>query len=393
MGVYRRKNKKDKCCGPWYIQYPIETDPLTGKIKYQCNKVGFSKKQAARAFAKKMLEWQERKFLGLEKKKRYLFGELVDWYLSLSITKKIKTIYKVRQHCRRLKKAFGQMQADSIKPSMMEDYQQKRLFEITYRGTPPKPATVNREVEVMKRIYNLAIREEMVERNPCWKVTRLSERNARDRLLSAEEWEGLLKELPQHAAEIVMVAYHTGMRSGEIFGMTWDRVNMKEGYFNLTPKDTKTGQARHVYFSGQVREVLEQLGKARHMSHNFVFTYKGKPLKSIKTALGNALNEANIKDFRLHDFRHIFNTNARKAGVDRTVIMKLTGHKTLSMFTRYNTVDAADARQALDLMEGYLKNVERGTTANLLQAQKRGQEESPNPLNSLAPRVGLEPTT
>lgn len=379
MGIYRRRNKKGKYCGPWYIQYPIEANPLTGKIKYQCNKVGFSKKQAGRAFAKKMLEWQERKFLGLKKKKRYLFGELVDWYLSLSTTKKIKTIYKVRQHCRRLKKAFGQMQADSIKPSMVEDYQQKRLSEITYRGTPTKPATVNREVEVMKRIYNLAMREEMVERNPCWKVTRISERNARDRLLSAEEWEGLLKELPQHAADIVIVAYHTGMRSGEIFGMTWDRVNIKEGYFNLTSKDTKTGQARHVYFNGQVREVLERLGKIRHVSHNFVFTYKGKPLKSIKVALENALKKAKITDFRMHDFRHIFNTNARKAGVDRTVIMKLTGHKTLSMFNRYNTVDAADARQALDLMEGYLKSVERGTTANLLQGQKRGQENLPTP--------------
>ena len=226
----------------------------------------------------------------------------------------------------------------------------------------------------MRRIFNLAMREEMVTRNPCWKVTRLSERNARDRVLSPGEKEKLIKVLPQHAGDVVTTAYYTGMRAGEILKMTWDRVNMKEGYFSLTPKDTKTGEGRCVYFNGEVRSILERLGKIRSISHNFVFTFRGKPLKSIKVGLARALKKANIANFRLHDLRHTYATNARKAGVDRTVIMKLTGHKTLSMFTRYNSVDEADARQALQLMEGYFGNMNRGTTANLLQAQKRGQE-------------------
>jgi len=372
MGIYRRKNKQGRFCGPWYIQYPKGADISTGKIKYACEKVGFSKRQADRAFAKKLLEWQERKFLGLEKKERYSFGDLVDWYLSLPKTKEAKSIYKIRQHCERLRKAFGHMQADKIKPSMVEEYQQSRLSEGTYRKTPYKPASINRELEVMRRIYNLAMCEEMVTKNPCWKVTRFSEKNARDRVLTEEEQERLLKELPQHAADIVKVAYYTGMRAGEIFGMTWDRVDMKDGYFNLTGRDTKTGEPRRVYFNGQLKEVLERLGKVRSILHNFIFTFRGKPLKSIKVALARALKRAKITDFRLHDLRHTFTTNARKAGVDKTVIMKLTGHKTLSMFTRYNTMDEADARQALNLMEGYFGKKGQPTTAILLQGLKRG---------------------
>ena len=393
MGIYRRKNKQGKYYGPWYIQYPKGADISTGKIKYACEKVGFSKRWADRAFAKKLLEWQERKFLGLQKRKEYTFGELVAWYLSLPKTNQVKSIYKIRQHCRTLKEFFGQLKADDIKPSMVEAYQQKRLSAISCRGTPYKPASVNRVLEVMRRIYNLAIREDMVTKNPCWKVTRLSERNARDRVLSKEELERVLKELPPHAADIVSVGYHTGMRAGEIYGLTRDRVNMREGYLNLTPKDTKTGEARHVYFVREVRDILERLLKVRHMSHQFVFTYEGEPFKSIKYSLAKALERAGIEDFRFHDLRHTYTTNARKAGVDRTVIMKLTGHKTLSMFTRYNSVDEADARQALQLMEAYFGNADQGTTANLLQVQKKGQEKSPNPLNLLAPRVGLEPTT
>ena len=90
--------------------------------------------------------------------------------------------------------------------------------------------------------------------------------------------------------------------------------------------------------------------------HNFVFTLGGKPLKNIRVSLKRALKKAKISEFRLHDLRHTFTTNARKAGVHETVIMKLTGHKTRSMFTRYNSVDEADANQALQLMEGYFGN-------------------------------------
>jgi integrase len=393
MGIYRRRDKKGKHYGPWYIKYPKGVDPTTGKIRYASHKVGLSRKLAGLAFAKKMFEWQQRKHLGLEKKEEYTFGELVDWYLSLPKTKQVKSIYKIKQHCRRLKEVFGHMKAEEIKPSMIEAYQQKRLTEITYHGTPYRPASVNRELEVMRRIYNLAIREDMVDMNPCWKVTRLSERNARDRVLSKEEFDKMVKGLPQHAADIVTVAYYTGMRAGEIFALTWDRVNMKEGYINLTPKDTKTGEGRHVYFNKEVKKILERLRKVRHISHQFVFTYKGNPVRSIKYSLTEALKKAEIENFRFHDLRHTFVSNARKAGVDRTVIMKLTGHKTLSMFTRYNTVDQADAKDAMEKLEGYFAKTEEPTAAIVLQESKRGQDESPNPLNLLAPRAGLEPAT
>jgi integrase len=227
---------------------------------------------------------------------------------------------------------------------MIEEYQQKRLSEISYRRATYRPATVNREVEVMRRIYNLALREDMVLKNPCWKVTRLPERNARDRVLSPEEWKRLMIELPQHAADIISTAYHTGMRAGE---------------------------GRRVYFNEEVRGMLERLGKVRSITHNLVFTYGGKPIKSIKVSLARALKRAKISDFRFHDLRHTFTTNVRRAGVDKTVIMKLTGHKTLSMFTRYNTVDEADAKQALNLMEGHFANLGQPATAIPLQEEER----------------------
>jgi integrase len=157
------------------------------------------------------------------------------------------------------------------------------------------------------------------------------------------------------------------MRAGEIFNLTWDRVNMKDGCFTLTPKDTKTGEARYVYFNRTGMEILVRLRKVRQITHKFVFTYQGNPVRSIKSCLTRGLERAGIEDFRFHDLRHTFVSNARKAGVDRTVIMKLTGHKTLSMFTRYNTVDQADAREAVNRLDDFLAGGGNPTAAIVLQ--------------------------
>jgi integrase len=125
---------------------------------------------------------------------------------------------------------------------------------------------------------------------------------------------------------------------------------------------------------------LDLLRKVRHLSHQFVFTYKRNPLKSIKYSLTKALKRTGIDHFRFHDLRHTFVNNARKAGVDRTVIMKLTGHKTHSMFTRYNTVDQADAKDAIEKLESYFNRTEEPIAAIVLQGLKRGQGKSPDPL-------------
>lgn len=64
---------------------------------------------------------------------------------------------------------------------------------------------------------------------------------------------------------------------------------------------------------------------------------------------------AGIENFVFHDLRHTFNTNIRKAGVDRTVIMDITGHRTTEMFLRYNTVDDYDVREAMERLSNYLE--------------------------------------
>ncbi|MGA2518248.1 MAG: site-specific integrase [Thermodesulfobacteriota bacterium] len=152
-------------------------------------------------------------------------------------------------------------------------------------------------------------------------------------------------------------------------------------YLDLEPEDTKNSEPRRMYFNDVLLDIFKRAGKVRNLKHGFVFTYRGKPIKDFREGFNKALERAGIENFHPHDLRHTFNTNMRKARVDQTVIMKLTGHKTLAMFTRYNTVDQADAKDAMEKLESYFGKAEEPTAAIVLQAQKRGQEQSPNPLN------------
>ena len=155
------------------------------------------------------------------------------------------------------------------------------------------------------------------------------------------------------------------MRRGEILNLTWDKVDLKNRVIRLEAKDTKDREKRTTPICDDLYSILNNIPKAIHNDH--VFLYKGKPIKrDIRTGLKRACRDAkisygrNLKDgFVFHDLRHTFNTFMRKAGVPESIIMEITGHSTREMFDRYNTIDSADTRKAVDQFQGYLQNVDQ----------------------------------
>ena len=371
MGVYQKyKDTDGESIGPWFVKYPYKKDKATKKIKYKTEKIGSSKKLAQRIYNKKYEEYKKREHLDWEEEKPWTFNELADWYLNLPDVQRRVYYRNIVTYCEKWKKYFQDTLLDDIKPSMIEKYREKRSKQTVYNNErvckqKVSPATINKEVSILKRMFNLAIREDLAAKNPCWKVGRLPENNERKRILSKEELDKLVDELPQHASDIVLTAYFTGMRAGEIFDLTWDKVSLEESYIELEPEDTKTKNPRRIYFNEVVFEIFTRLDKVRYLNHKNVFTYKGKPIKSIKTCLKNACQEVGIEDFRFHDLRHTFNTMMRKAGVPKSVIMHLTGHKTSAMFYRYNTIDEEDAKDAIRKLKEFLeRRGNQGAAAN-----------------------------
>ena len=383
----------DKRTGKKVIQYQIgfkyvpdlrNPGKLLKRPRYKTEVIGRSARVARKILTQREAAWEKKKYseeLGEEvPKTHYTFAELMAWYLGLPIVKKKRSYDKDVERAKVLGRYFGDMQADNVKPTMVESFQHKLLETKSRNGRKYRPATVNRMVALTKRIYNLAVREDMALKNPCWKVAMLKEDNQRDRTLTLGEFERLVSELPKSVISIVYLAYYTGMRRGEILNLTWEKVNMRVGFIDLEPKDTKTSEPRRLYFNDVLWSIFkgEHAGKGR--SH-FVFTRKGRPVKSIRKGFEGALKRAKIKNFRFHDLRHTFNTNMRKAGVDQTVIMKLTGHKTLAMFNRYNTVDQDDALEAMRKLDVMLIEQKARESSDIVQTgfslqKNRDSEES-----------------
>jgi integrase len=162
------------------------------------------------------------------------------------------------------------------------------------------------------------------------------ENNERDRVLSSEEYAHLLAHCPTHLKPIIKVAYYTGMRQGEILNLTWGQVDLKKGFIRLRPEDTKINEGRLVPLNRELVGMLQAM--PRGLPGVRVFTYDGRSVSSVKRAFATACRKAGIENFTFHDSRHTAVNNWRLQGHDYFRIMKATGHKTLSVFRRYNTV-------------------------------------------------------
>ena len=262
------------------------------------------------------------------------------------------------------------MIVSQIKPADLENYQAKRKRE----GLAD--ATIDQEIGTAKTMIFKAFDNDIVSGDTLksFKVVKKLLRrsaNARDRVLSPEEFKSLVAAAPKHLQGILATGYYTGMREGEILGLTRDKVDLKRRIIRLEAADTKDKEPRDIPIVDELYDVLNAIPRAIHDQH--VFLFKGKPITDIRTGLRKACKKAGIaygrfvKDgFVFHDLRHTFNTNMRKAGVPESVIMQLTGHSTREMFDRYNTVDTEDTRRAIDQLQAFLESVDQ----NVDQAPK-----------------------
>lgn len=273
------------------------------------------------------------------------FKDLAAWYLELPEVKAKRSFKRDKELIGNLLPHFGDKLLKDISPALVETYRQARLSEPS-RRTPQaltKPATVNREVACLKTIFNKAVKNGKAEKNPAQGVKHLKENNERDRILSPEEFTRLLAHSSAQLKPIIKLAYHTAMRQGEILNLTWGQVDLKEGFIRLRPEDTKTNEGRLVPLNRELMEMLQTM--PRGLPGVRVFPYQGKSFgSSFQKAFETARKLAGIEDFTFHDLRHTAINNWRLQGHDFFRIMAASGHKTMNVFKRYNTVSKEELR-------------------------------------------------
>lgn len=331
--------------------------------KQKRESVGCSIEEARDAEGKRRSQKRENRIFDIKPDAKMSFNELTEWYLNLGKIEKLAYYPTLKINLESFNEIFGDVIVGKLKPIDLENYQAKRKAE----GL--SDSYIDSQIGAARTMVNKAFDNDIVGGDVVRvfrKVKKLLKKsaNARDRVLSSDEFKKLIEALPPHTRAIVATGYYTGMRRGEVLNLTWDHIDMKGRVIRLTASETKDREARMIPICDGLYGILKDIPRAIHDSH--VFLFKGKPIRDVRTALRNACAEAGIaygrkaKDgFVFHDTRHCFNTNMRKSGVPESVIMKITGHSTREMFLRYDTVDEVDARRAVDQMEGFLKSVDQ----------------------------------
>jgi integrase len=361
----RIKLSKNKCpCGE-DLQKARKSERVKYHVTYRLHSgkqrrelVGTSLTDAHALDGKKKGLKREGKLFDVLPGSRMTFKELSEWYLNLEREKALAVHKRRKTTLKNFNAVFGEIVVGNIKPVDLEDYQVKR------KKQGMSDCSVDLELADAKTVIYKAFNNAMLGADTlrAFKtVKNLSKRNAnaRDRILSPEEFDRLLAGAAPHLKAIISMAYYTGMRLGEILPLTWEKIDFKARVIRLEAQDTKDKEPRTIPICDPLMEVLKTIPRG---IHGVVFQYAGRGITDIETGIAGACEKAKILygrkvkgGFTFHDLRHTFNTNMRKAGVPESVIMDITGHSTRAMFDRYNTIDEADREKASLQLNAFLE--------------------------------------
>lgn len=184
-----------------------------------------------------------------------------------------------------------------------------KKYQIDRRGEGAAASTVNWELSTSSRLFGVLIELQMVDANPARMVKRLSPKaEEREVYLAFSDVHRIVDLSPSWVRPVFLSAYFSGMRRGELLGLTWNQVDLKARIARLSPHDTKEGRSKRVPLRSEVVAVLEQCRRVRSLATDKVFLIDGRPPngESIKNPWRRACKAVALVDQRprFHDLRN-----------------------------------------------------------------------------------------
>lgn len=275
---------------------------------------------------------------------------------------------------KQLRSFFGFDKARNITSDRIAAYVKQRLEDEAAR------ATIRYELAVLRRMFTLGVQSEKVARAPH--IPSVFVENARQGFFEAAEFEKVAQKLDEPLRAFARFLYLTGWRAGEAMSLTWSGVDFEAGVLRLEPGTTKNGEGRNFPFTphpaltellNAQREYTKAIEREKKRIVTAVFHRAGEPIRSYAKAWNSACEAVGLKGRLVHDLRRTAVRNLERAGVSRSVAMKLTGHKTEAVYRRYAITSEADLCEGVKKV-AILDATQSGSTTVLVFGRRQNED-------------------
>lgn len=358
--VRKHNNKPDIC---FYIVFKIEHKLIWEKIGWASE--GYSIKLASNIRSERLRSIRHGEDIPQQKKKVPTFKEIADTYLKWSKENKNRAGIEDQSRYDNHLKQFDDKRLDEISPFDLE----KMKADMAKAEMAPK--TISHCLGLIRSMFNKAADWNLyVGPNPVKKIKMPVIQNARDRFLSYEEAEILLKELRHNIRfkneykelenpklhDMALLSLHTGARASEIFNLKPHDISFENGLIVL--RDTKNTETRYAPMTDAVREMLKNRIKLFPGSYVFI-DEDGEKIKEVSNAFDKVIERLEfnkgVTDPRqkivFHSLRHTFASWLAIQGTPLYTIAKLMGHKSIAMSERYSHLSPDHKKNAVNNLE------------------------------------------
>jgi integrase len=354
----------------WWIRYQHLGHEIRESSKSEDRRV------AERLLKKRWRAIMGNRFLG-PKEEKTLVNDLLDALQADYQQNHRRSTATLRWRLDPLRVAFGTARVVDVGAAAIGQYKADRLATTTRTGRTVAVATLNRELACLRRAFQLGIEQERVAHAPVIKL--LHEDNARQGFVEPRVFETIAAHLPAPLDDAARFAYTSGWRKNEIFTLGWADVDLDHRRVTLRAEHSKNGETRVLVLTGALLALMERRWAARSYEtqtgtalSTFVFHRRGQRLVDIRTPWATACAKAGVPGLLLHDLRRSAVRNMMKSGqVDQAVAMKISGHKTDSVFRRYRIVDEDDIEQALVATEASVTQAPASNVTSIGTGRRR----------------------